>query len=479
MTNLQITQEEYNILKSYNEEEYKNFLLKKIDDYVKNAPQRKNKISSKEKFYRFFIYPPFCGEEKYIETKIQKKERLRLKAYYRDMFVEKVQSENYEEIYYNKDSDYYDIKTLLKMLNVSKTTLDTLTAGFETKMIGVKKYISKKDIINYINERHFISTNLDMEDMYKKIKLLQGKTLSEKERIYNENEIQKIVDSKEYKEKWKEYFKKVPEDRRVYRDKESVDYNNLKLIYEEKGKTYFDIYNPNIMISETKVQEIPKMNTINYWSAVMGVNIRTVLRYCESGFLSHYKIGGRYMISSEDFIKCKDDIQKNKSVRKNVGRKRQIVLFADDMWDSENLKNILINNKNNDYIEYTEIAKEIDKLEVQSKSIENKDSREYKSTVGAIKRLKITTRKLKRKIIDDLLKESSLDDLDEEVKEYYKTLDSLNKYKKDMLAAKKNKNDVLATQFEYIIKEFESEESRRREAIMDKMINSIVEPENN
>ena len=509
---LRIEKSEFERLKELNKDQYGNFLEKKLED-LKNDPYYKRfKIVSQNELYRVFAYPPVMItkgskenstiEIKYEETLEQRKERLRLKSKYRELYANEIKNKKLPVDYYEEDSVGLEANYVEKCLGISRKTLynlqDSNEENFKTYVKSKKLYVEKESLFEYISKRHYESSNCDMENMYLKIKELKI-SLTEQETSANVSKIHEIVDSKEYKEKWDNYFNTVPEEQRVFKITPTIHVNlsdnenekdDVEIFVKKKEEDNFDIYNPNVKICDSKINELPKLYPASYWAAILGVVNRTVLKYCELGYLKHYKIGSKYMISAEDFIESKSLIDnKNKSTKSNVGRKKKIELVFSEN-DTESNEHFLSLAKNSVY--YNEISnlfqekiKLEDELETYKKNkkiIEDKnrtieDELELKSinlsikkVEAALARINKNINRVKRIIINEIFdKEDIMEDLKEDIEEYNKLKKSLKNYRNDLEDAIKE-NSNLKNQLQYIVSEFEGRVAKKKQSIISKTL---------
>lgn len=467
MTYIQISNEEKEQIRGYTPEEYELFLLKKIEEYKNNSPNRKNKIMDNK--FRFFVAPPYCGEEKYEETKEQRKKRLELKSHYKNLYSESLRTDTNDNLYYEKDDNYYDAAILMKSLNISRVTLDIITKDFESMRVGNKKYIKKSDMLDYLREHRYVGTNLDTQDMYKKVNNLKTKTVSEKENEENSNEILKIVNSEEYKLKWKRYFEEVPKEYRIFKNKNSIIEDGIEIFYDVEPNNYFDIYNPNIKISDKNLEKLPILNTLSYWSSLLGINDKTLTRYCHQGYLNHYKIGGRHMTTKEDIEMCQDLLVSRKKKKTNAGRKSRVAIFIEDNWDNLDFRDKIGSFNKLKYKKYYEIIDEIERFNKEE------ETKEIKITIEKLNSRKI---RLRNQIINNVARKVTNKELETDIIKYYQVKEDFKNNKEKLDKAEAEKNKELEDQFIYIVLGYETDYMRRQELIIEEILKGIKEREN-
>lgn len=475
-----------NLIRIYNEEEfykmknmapseYKFYLEELLLKAKRNSDFATYNFIANNKLYEFFEYPPTLRDsdtnkviEKYIETDGQRKKRLELKKYYKEIcnpyVIEQEKLKVQEKTSYNT-IDLSDekgntvtviaIHDVLSLLNISNVTFSKVQEiegkeNLRSFIYKGKKYISEDDLLKYINNKHYESTNLDFVKMYKRVKSLKG---------YNDlrtsakEELKEIISSDEYKKKWDEYFKKIPENKRVYKP-------------ENPGGDYFDIYNPNIKICDDTVKEIPQLYNANYWAAFLGIELRSIHRYCELGTIKFYRIGAKIMISTEDFSDCKSEIEESsRGVRRgksNVGRKKKIekILTDNDLitvfrnYVEEN-NNLLINLLN-------------EKANIEKKLNDTIEIEEQKKFKTILKQTEMDIEKERRTLINSIIsdKMTSVNDL---VNEYHSLLKTLGVYKEDRRKAEKEGKSDIANQLNYLIAEKQGALDKIKEEIINKI----------
>ena len=478
---LRVNQKEFDKLNEMNESEYKDFLEYKLEEAKNDSNLKRYKFITKNELFRFFVYPPFLVEEgkeeiKYIEKPEQRKVRLNLKKQYRTVYTAEIM----EPFVPTTEGDI-ELSTLLSLLGVTRKTLYNLQDkkgenNFDMYSVKGKSYIDKNDFLQYLNARHFEATNLGFENMYTTVKNLK----------FNKDEegLKEIINSKEYQEKWDKYFKTVAPEQRVYKTLETEKYNNVDIYIKEEEKDYFDIYNPNIKISDTEVTEVPKLYQASYWAAILGVVTRSVLRYCELGYLSYYKLGGKYMISAEEFNRCKENIENKKIAKKpRVGRKSRIETFLSDIYFGKESKidfkgnekqqklyekikefEVILSNKEK---EFEKLSAKLETSDAKEKIKLNEELKQHRKEIRSTDSL---LRKKKSAFLKDVIKNIKYDNAEQDTIEYYKEIVKLKGYKFDYDKAKEEGNSKLAEQLQFIIVDLENKIKNKKETIIQKIL---------
>lgn len=481
-------EEEFYKMKNMTPSEYKFYLEELLLKAKRNSDFETYNFIANNKLYEFFEYPPTLRDsdtnkviEKYVETDGQRKKRLELKKYYKEIcnpyVVEQEKLKVQEKTSYNTINlldekgntvtaiAIHDVLALLNISNVTFTKVQEIEGkeNLRSFIYKGKKYISEDDLLKYINNKHYESTNLGFVKMYKRVKTLKG---YDDLRTSAKEELKEIISSDEYKKKWDEYFKKVPEDKRVYKLFDTVSFNGVNIFTKNPDDDYFDIYNPNIKICDNKIKEIPQLYNANYWAAFLGIELRSIHRYCEQGTLKFYRIGAKIMISTEDFSDCKSEIEESsRGIRRgkaNVGRKKKIekILTDNDLitvfrnYVEEN-NNLLINLLN-------------EKANIEKKLNDTIEIEEQKKFKTILKQTEMDIEKERRALINSIIsdKMTSVNDL---VNEYHSLLKTLGVYKEDRRKAEKEGKSDIANQLNYLIAEKQGVLDKIKEEIINKI----------
>lgn len=471
---------EFNSIKDMNPENYKIFLEELLLKAKNNPKMKKYNFVAKNRLFEFFEYPPTLRDKNdkildtYDENEFQRKQRLELKKYYKKMcdsyLMEEIKNADDSKSTYklmmikdenNKEIYAIEIKDLLKLLNINNNTftkIQDIEGEENLKVIKYnnKKYVSKQDILNYLNNNHYESTKVDFAQMYKEVKKLKG--CSDKETVAKER-LKDIVNSEEYKQKWNEYYEEVPEDKRVYRIFNKMKVNGVEIFYKNKDEDDFDIYNPNIKKCDKLITEIPKLYSINYWATFLGIHIRSVNRYCELGTIKFYKIGAKYMISTEDFAECKSNLKKgNRKSTKKVGRKKKIdKIFIDEDLLNEGFQNYIDSDFKKLLYNRRNIEEELEKAS---------DKKDIKKMNAALIQVNDDIKRVKKNAINKILIDK-MDLIKDDVNEFNEELKIITTYKKDRNKAQENNNIDFAKQLNNIIEE--------KEKLLDKKKNDIIQ----
>lgn len=477
---LKVNQKEFDNLNEMNENEYKNFLEEKLEEAKNDSNLKRFKFITKNELFRFFIYPPFLIKEdeeiKYIEKPEQRKVRLELKKKYRTAY----NAEIIEPFVPTTEGDI-ELSNLLSLLGITRKTLYNLQDkkgenNFNMYSIKGKSYIDREDFLQYLNARHFEPTNLGFEGMYTTVKNLKFNK--------NKEKLQEIINSKEYKEKWDKYFKTVPPEQRVYRTPKTEKYNGVDIYVKEEEQDYFDIYNPNIKICDKQITEVPKLYQASYWAAILGIVTRSVLRYCELGYLSYFKLGGKYMISIEEFNQCKENIENKKITSKpRAGRKSRIETFLSDIYfGEESVIEFKGNNKQEKmYKQIKENSqdllnkqKKLDELLIRLEKIDAKEKVELNEEIKKYKReLRVIDTAIKAKktlFLKDIIENINYENAEQDIADYYKLIIKLKSYNFDYNKAKEDNDNKIAEQLQFIITDLENKLKNKKEAIIQKIL---------
>lgn len=386
---LQVNGKTVRELSSLTKEDYKTFLREEMVRLVDSGIYNSYKVIREKQLFRFFIYPPVVENMDYPETDEQREGRLELQELFRVKYNRIIIDEikNSEEETQSFKEPWLRAFELESVLGVTRRTLyvlmDDEDSELQKEIHQRELYITKESILAFLNKRHIVGTNLGFDKLYKKVKPLFAKAESEMVAKRNEKTMAEIITSYEYEKLWDKYFKKVPEDRRIYRDLNKSNIDGYKIYTTDLGsENYFSIYNPNIMIAKEKITKIPKLYPISHIAALLDTTVRTVGRYCEFGYISYYKIGGKYMFTMEDFSKEKDKLEVGRyKGKESAGRKRKIeTIFRDeDILDTEIYEKFK-DNKNlsqfkNLYSEYQSYNAELKELEVKIQQIKKLDKK--------------------------------------------------------------------------------------------------------
>ncbi|MEG0296816.1 MAG: helix-turn-helix domain-containing protein [Clostridium sp.] len=170
-------------------------------------------------------------------------------------------------------------------LNITKRTLCDISSESELNIYTVNKrlYVNAKSLLKYLSNRHYESSGLDCE-IYNNLKVLQFKC-SKNTIPTTTIEVKDILESKEYQRFWALYEKKVPEEQRV----------KLNILVDSN----YD-YNPNLKIVSTEINKLPTLISIKDLSEKIGVNRRTLTKYCEFGKLTHFRVGAKIMLDESE-----------------------------------------------------------------------------------------------------------------------------------------------------------------------------------
>ena len=485
MSNInKINSREFESLKSMSPKEYGDFLDEKLKRIKNDEYYSKYKIITNNELFRFFIYPPSCGTEVYEETKEQRKERLRLKKEYKVIYSKNIEEVVSAQPFYETKDDYIDINTVQRFLGISRSTIILLQDkngenNFKIETITNKLYIEKQSLLKYLSKRHYETTNLNFENKYLEIKALKtavknGKRSQDKERLIE------IINSDEYKSIWNKYFEEVPENLRVYKNYKKEITNGVE-IYVQEGTDFLDTYNPNIKICEKEISSIPKLHSISFISAMLGVVDRTIIRYCELGYLTHYKIGAKYMISLEDFNRSKGLIDdKKEKTKANVGRKRRIeTLFTDDMFENADLEEEFKENEN--YIEIKTLLTDKKKIKADIEALKKDMNKEdiilKKENISEIKsiikkdeailaRIEKSLAKNKRLFVFKFISnKEKVEKMNKQIDEYYDILKSLKKYNEDLIKAENKGEEEIVTQLKYMVSIFNDKFEKQKKIV--------------
>lgn len=509
-------------LESMSDEEYGEFLEEKLIEIKDDCNFKKYKFIKENEYYRFFEYPPFLVKEngteiKFEESNSKKKRRLDIKKKYRDVYVEDII--NKEEVYdFSADEEWIEVSKVQRLLGITRKTLLNIEdrngeVNFVTKKINRRLYVERKSLLDYMNKRHYESTGVDIEEMYFKVKELKM-ALTKNESDINKRKLKEIVESKEYTDKWHEYFSDVPEKSRVKRVTPSIlvdigeedENENTKTISKANEKVeifvrrkdgdFFDEYNPNLRISRKKIKSVPKLYQANYCAALLGVVSRTILKYCELGYIRHFKVGSKYMISEEDFKEGKLFIKnKKRRTKTNVGRKSKAEKFLYNYLFEDNLYSELFEDKLGFMdLEFTLEDKElielsIKNLEKKKEKIEKRNFNEdekyvammdvnskLKKQKAALARHDREIIRLKRELILSMLKDKKLEELlSKNIREYTYLNISLREYNKELQKAINEGDEQKVTDLNYIIADFSHRLKEKKDYMIENIRKSVLE----
>lgn len=491
---IKLNKDEFDALENMTVKEYGLFLEDKLEEAKQDDYFKRYKFITERQFYRFFTYPPFFEEEKYNESIDQRKERLRLKSAYRDAYVKETLNKDVKHYYLPIHESGLDANEVQQALGITRKTLyniENSTNELRTYTEANKLYVDTQSLISYLENRHYESTNLGMEQMYLEVKELSF-ALTKREIESKRQKLNEIINSEEYKAKWEKYFKEVCDEQRVRIEPRQIRRDNVDIYIKSKEiNNYFEVYNPNIKICDDKLKEIPKLYSVNYWAAILGVVTRTVLKYCELGVLKYYKVGSKYMISAEDFAESKNLIEDNKKKTKsNVGRKKKIeTLFTEeieheyflelikgsdfykelfDLYEDKKLLEKEINQTNKLIRKY---KKEEAKGDSDSRKEKEKVEISLKKLKAALARVEKESKAEKRKAINEVFgNEYAIEALKDDITEYFSLVQSLKTYKRDKLKAAKAGDDKIVSQLSYIISEFEGKLKAKQSFILQKAL---------
>lgn len=339
---IQILNKNYADIANMSKDEYKDFLEKTMENLIADESYAKYKVVREKKFYRFFLYPPVIGGMDYMENVEQKSGRLELLNHYRDIHKKELLNETVESRDTLMRSEWVPASKVQEFLGITKRTLYSISddedSELEIKSIDRELMVNRNSLLTYLNRRHIIETGLGFERMYKEVRKLSVKSAGTIQEI-NDAKLEEILNSEEYAALWEQYLKVVPEERRIYRERQKKEVDGYK-IHSLDGvdeKNLFEVYNPNIMISPTPIHDVPQMYTVSYVAAVLDTTTRTVLRYCEYGYIPYFRVGGKYMFCIDDITTSKKRIHRKETLEKdNVGRKRKIehVFETDDIFET-------------------------------------------------------------------------------------------------------------------------------------------------
>lgn len=477
----------FDSLEGMDGKEYEDFLKRKLEETKKDPFYSKFSFVTKNQLFRFFAYPPELRDienkivlDKYKETEEQREARLKLRNYYKEICYNKVgTSLPQEDNSYTTREGGIVLSTVLELLDISNKTLDNLQDrngenNFETFKIKKKKYVDEKSLLEYLNSRHFENTDLGLEGMYKEVDSLK---LHKKEETVAKKKLEKIINSKEYKQKWEKYFKSVPEKQRVYRNLNKIKSDGIDIYYRGETHDNFDIYNPNIKVCDEKITKVPKLYPANYWALLLGLEVRSIYRYCDRGYLKHYRVGKKLMISVEDFDESQDKIKEKKtSTRMNSGRKRKIeFIFSDKIFEKKEFREYL---KAHGFEEMEALFKDkqvIEKvIEEKEKELKKQYNEELEKDIEkyerSLKRVSNSISKERRLAMKKLIADNEFFDLiKKDIDDYYNDLKKLKGYKEDR--DKHSDDGEIVKQLSYIIKEYEGKLEKQRENIFSKFLN--------
>lgn len=333
---------DYRKIAAKDKEDYKAFLTQTMNEFIKKGVYNEYKVIKDKQFFRFFIYPPVINEVEFVENEAQREGRLELLNFYRSSYNKKLAGADKDT--FMKSSEWIPATSVESFLGITRRTLYNILDDEDSEIImesyDKEMHVQKASLLQYINQRHIVGTNLGFESLYKKMRALMSKSAADKE-LEKEDKIKEIINSSEYQSLWAKYLQKVPEDKRVLREREKNEVEGYSIYLPISSENLFEKYNPNIRIAESTVKKIPKMYSVNHIAALLDTTPRTVLRYCEYGYIPYFKIGGKYMFSMNDFSKGKNILKhQEQSTKKNVGRKRklEIILSDNDLLSDDIMK---------------------------------------------------------------------------------------------------------------------------------------------
>lgn len=481
---IKINQTEYDSLQKMAAEEYKNFLENKLLDIQQDEKLKSFRIGRDNDLYRVLSATPYLYEgnkkiRKYEETSEQRKARLQLKKQYNDEYITTVKEPKAAKVVETTDGEVLST-TVESIMNISRNTLYTLygdpeNSNFEIINRQRRLYVNKKSLLAYLDKYHYCSTNLKMEQMYSKVKSL---TYGKKGEEILKEQLDEILESDECKQKWQEYYNTVPEDKRVYRMAKQIKLGKVTIHQIDKSDNNFIKYNPNIKICDKPLTEIPQLYTVNYWAAILGVGDRTILRYCELGYLTHFKIGGKTMISTEDFKETSSNLDKITTDKHSTGRRKRIEhVFNDDI-----VKNDKIISKFSgtvDFDRYRKAVLEIEELEnkrtalrnslidEKSEAKQNVIKAEIKTITASIGRINKAATKHRRAFTEEVFSGETMKQTKALVNEYIEKQKDLKVYIKNLNEAKENHKDILVQQMEFLITDLKNQLNNLQNQILE------------
>lgn len=455
---IKITQTEYNSLPNMTAEEYGNFLENKLLDIQQDEKLKNFRIGRENDLYRALSATPYLYEgnkkiRKYEETPEQRKVRLQLKKHYNDVYITTVKGPSVEKVVETTDGEVLSTN-VEAIMNISRNTLYTLygdpeNSNFELINRQRRLYVNKKSLLAYLDKYHYCSTNLKMEQMYSKVKSL---TYGKKGEEILKEQLDEILESDECKQKWQEYYDTVPEDKRVYRMAKQIKVGKVTIYQVDESDNDFDKYNPNIKICDEPLTEIPQLFPVNYWAAILGVGDRTILRYCELGYLTHFKIGGKTMISTEDFKATSINLDKITTAKHKTGRKKRIEhVFNDDIVKNDKFINKFSGTI--DFDRYRKAILEIEELEAKrinlneqlklAQNIEEQDNlkAEIKTTTASIERINKASIRHRKAFVDSIFTDITMEKTKALVDEFCEKQKDLKVYVKNLNEAKEKGKD--------------------------------------
>lgn len=406
MPKIILEDKDFSKLKDLDKDEYKEFLYNKIEE-CKRSPYYQRFMSVYNNLLdSFVICPPYnASGEKYEETEEQRQARLELGRELRNKQYE----EHIDDIF--DVDEYIHVTDAVKLLNISRKTITSILASCQdlrAYIHGKKVYINKESLKQYLYKRHYIGTELGMDEItkhFKKFKRLSKLSGEEKQKLIKE--LQQFVESEFFVNKWREYFEKVPRELRVFseaaRGNSGIDIFNTAEYVKYMPREY-TIYNPNLKLVGKPLDDIPVLFPLKYVASLLGVRERTLLRYCEIGIAPHYKIGGKHMLSQEDINMTLVRIQQknsNPTKKTNVGKKSSIEnLFNDVDILKLDTARVFAKIVPSEYLQYEMNYK---KLEYTKELINIEGEAGAKKYTGRLNALIRADKSLKRKLIKALI----------------------------------------------------------------------------
>lgn len=481
------SKEEFNKLQTLSKEEYIDFLKDKVFEVSQSSYIKRFKIGKENDLYRLLLYPPCLVEddrivESYEENEEQRKGRLELKKDYYELYAQSLSQKTVTLVNSVNDNGrtLLDANEVENALGITRKTLYTIAdvngeKNFKLEQYNRRLYVEKESLLEYLNKHHFCSTGLHFEKIYTKVKSLKycKKNESSVEEVLND-----LVNSKEVKDKWQEYYEEVPDERRVYKASAVTEYEGVKIYSKENIKDDFDVYNPNIMVCTEKITEIPQLRPISYWAAFLGVGLRTALRYCELGYMTHYKIGGRSMISDADFQKSLENLNNRNTTKKNAGRKKRVEhIFDDDIVYNEKIASKF--NNNDTFKRYKNSVEEIkkfkDSISVIKKAIATlTDKKEVetlkiqlKESTASLNRTELAYKKFKKDFFnEELFSPELFEKSKKSIEAYYQEDKKLKVYERDLKKARENGDDRVAEQLAFLVDDIKEKLKKYREEVI-------------
>lgn len=484
---IKVNKKEFALLPNMNEKEYHDFLENKILLIQQDTTLKNFKINQDQDLYRLLTATPYLYEnnkkiKKYDETPEQRKVRLRLKKYYNELYTKKVSKPIVVDQVESIDGGVLST-TVETLLNITRRTLYSLRGDEEENNFDMytkdkRLYVDKKSLLAYLDRYHYCSTGLKMEQMYSLVKKI---SYGKKGETILKEQLDDILNSDECKNKWKQYYETVPENQRVFRMAKQIRMGKMTIYQVQNFTNDFEKYNPNIKICDDHLTEIPQLFTAGYWAAILGVGERTVLRYCELGYLPHYRIGGKAMISIDDFNSTSTNLDNITTRKHQSGRKKKIeFVFTDEIVKNEKVIEKFKDTKNfqrfrDGVLEIESLATKIKELQERQEqetdeTIKEEIKNELKATIASRERLlKAITQYRKAFFSDNLFIESNFEKAKPLIENYYEKRKDLKVYTKHLEEALKAKKPT-ASHLQLIINDLTEDMKNVREQILNIII---------